>query len=281
MIESLPLGFSSDAFFRQLKQAWTSDPTEAAELLMQQVKSICRSIIRNTRLGFYHVTKEDFEDYTQEAWMKLWMNMEDFLANPKNDPDSEGEHYDPHQKYALARMIVLREMQHLRDRKMEKNPKGWDNRRIQLVSSDQPVCPGDGDAPLSLFIPDRNPTPDRVVAEEDALRDAIAGLFSLPNSPETLAAVGYVILSNALEGKQSMSDLAENLNQLTVLQVVERIESLLDEHGYDPSWMTPFRKRVTKENGNRQITGLTAAKLANRKNDVQGMLRKRAAESEP
>ena len=270
-----PFGFGSDMFFRRMKQLWLSDRDDAASFLMDQVRVICRSVIRNVRCGFYHVTEEDFSDYTQESWIKLWMNMEAFLADPRNDPDSDSEHYTPEQKYRWARTLVLHEMQHLRDRKMGGNARGSDGCRIQMLSIQQPVGTGDGTTPLGWFIPDKNPSPEQAAAASEAVRDAFSEFFSLPSSPETLVSVAYVIVNNLLGQKKSMGDYAAELNQGTVLQAADQIEVLLEQYGYDPLWLQPLRRRVQETGGDRPVAGLTAAKLANRKNDVQGMLRKR------
>ena len=281
MATAVPFGFSSDEFFRQMKQLWETDRNGAADLLMDQVQVICRSVIRNVRCGFYNVTKDDFQDYTQESWIKLWTNMETFLSDPRNDPDSDGEHYTPEQKYSWARTLVLHEMQHLRDRRMGVNPKGPDGRRIQIVSVQQPVGTGEGSAPLGWFIPDRKPSPDQIVAAEDSVRDALLEFFSLPGSPETLLSVAFVILNNVLGQKRSLNDYAAELNQGTVLQAADKIEALLEQYGYDSSVLCSFRKRVQEEGGDRPIISMSAAKLANRKNDVQGAFRRRMVSREP
>lgn len=270
-----PFGFGSEAFFRLMKQLWLSDRDGAAGLLMDQVRQICRSVIRNVRHGFFNVTEDDFSDYTQESWIKLWMNMDAFLADPRNDPDSDSEHYTPEQKYSWARTLVLHEMQHLRDRKLGVTAKGPDGRRIQVLSIQQPAGTGDGTTPLGWFLPDRNPTPDQIAAASDSVRDALSEFFSLSSSPETLVSVAFVIVNNTLGQKKSMGDYAAELDQSTVLQVLDQIEAQLEQYGYDPLWLQPFRRRVQETGGDRPIAGLTAAKLANRKNDVQGMFRKR------
>ena len=267
-------GFGSDDSFRRMKQLWLSDRDGAASFLMDQVRGICRSVIRKAGNGFYNVSEDDFSDYTQESWIKLWMNMDTFLDDPRNDPDSDCEHFTPEQKYNWARTLVLHEMQHLRDRKLGVNAKGPDGRRIQMLSIQQPVGNGDGTTPLGWFLPDQKPTPDQVAAGCDAVRDALSEFFSLSSNPETLVSVAYVIVNNTLGQKKSMGDYAAELEQSTVLQVLERIEAQLEQYGYDPLWLQPFRRRIQETGGDRPISGMTAAKLANRKNDVQGMFRK-------
>lgn len=275
MSTAAPTGFGSDEFFRQMKRLWSTDQDGAATYLMDQVKRVCRKIIMIPDNGFFDVTPEDFEDYSHEAWLKMWINMEDFLSNPMNDPDSEGPHYDHGQKSRLAYSLIRWVMQQTRDRKFGKNPKGAKSKRVKILSTDCPVNNQAGGTTLGEFIPDPKQEPDRLAVVRDSVRDALNELFSLPSNPETLTAVAYVILNNTLAQKQSMNDYANALNQWTVLQAGERIETMLAENGMDPAWMLPLRRRMEKEGGDRPITGLTAAKLANRKNDVQGMFQKR------
>ena len=144
-----------------------------------------------------------------------------------------------------------------------------------MLSIQQPVGTGDGTTPLGWFIPDMNPSPEQAAAASEAVRDAFSEFFSLPSSPETLVSVAYVIVNNLLGQKKSMGDYAAELNQGTVLQAADQIEVLLEQYGYDPLWLQPLRRRVQETGGDRPVAGLTAAKLAKRKNDVQGMLRKR------
>ncbi len=275
MSEVIPAGFSSDEFFRRMKRLWGTNQEEAGAFLMKQVRKICRQLVWETGNGFYNVTADDFEDYAQEAWIKMWLNMDKFLSDPMNDPDSKGPHYSPPQKASWARSLILWEMKHLRDRKMGKNPIGTNGQRIQVISLDQPVNSNDHCTPLGAFIPDRNSGPVQLSEDTDSVRDALKELLNLSNNSETLAAVTYVIISNALGHKQSMNDYAEILNQWTIYQTIESIEMLLVKSGMDPSWLSFFRQRVEKEGGDRPMTGLTAAKLTNRKNDIQSILRKR------
>lgn len=265
--------FGSDEFFRKVKHLWKTDQNEVMELLQDQVKVFCREIIWESNSGFYNVTKEDFEDYTQEAWIVMWRNMERFLSNPMNDPDSEGPHYKPGEKISLAKTLIRWAMKKLRDRKMGKNPKGAHGKRLKIVSLNHPPKGSDSSTPLGELIAYPKPGPAQLIEQNDSVRDALQELLSLPNASETLAAVAYVILNDHLGTKQSMNGYAEQLNQQSVIQIVEKIETILADNDMDPEWVLDFRRRIEKEGGDRLVGSLSAAKLANRKSDVQEKLR--------
>ena len=275
MISALNTGFGSDSFFRELKNAWQTDSETASLLLLNQTRAICRSIIRSARNGFYHVTEEDYDDYVSESWIKLWQNMEKFLSDPKNDPDSEGEHYSAAQKYNWARCLVLHEMQHMRDRKMGRNPVGSNGMHIKIT----PLDPQDNDTEDGFSYLDiiRSPeyTPEEKAIIFAAIHDALNQFFSLPNSTETLIAVGYTILSSALAEKQSMEEYVDFLNSHSLQEITTSMEALLNEYGYDPIWLTPLSERIEKEKAAEASPVITVKKLVNRRNDIFNTMRQK------
>ena len=268
-------GFGSDIFFRKMKHAWETDRDTAGLLLLDQTKVICRSIIRCARHGFYHVTEEDYDDYVSESWIKLWQNMKQFLSDPKNDPDSDGDHYSPAQKYNWARYLVLYEMQHMRDRKMGRNPVGSKGIRITITSLDS--HDNDNEDNFSLLDIIRFPgyTPEEELILSSAIQEALNHLFSLPNNTETLVAVGYTILSSALEEKQSMEEYADFLSGHTLGEITVSMEALLNEYGFNSFWLAPLRKRMENEKCLETRPVITAKKLINRRNDIFSTMRQK------
>ena len=273
MISALPAGFGSDAFFREMKQAWQKDDEKASQLLLTQVTLLCRSIIRKPGNGFYEVTKEDLEDYASEVWIKLWQNMDRFLSDPKNDPDSEGEHFTAAQKYEWARRLALHEMQHLRDRKFGRNPSGSGGQRIKILPLDISTGKNGNDTGYLDFIPSPDPAPEEQTVVSSAVSEALERLFSLPNNPETLAVVGYVILASALEEKRSAEEYADFLNRHTVDEIVGSMEDMMAANSLDASCLLPFRERIDKAGAGNTVPDITPKKLINRKNDIRSTLR--------
>lgn len=274
MVSSLPGRFGSPSFFRQMKRLWGADPDAAANLLLTQVRSICSAIIRKSENGFYNLTKEDREDYVQESWIGLWKHMDVFLADSRNDPDAPGEHFCEAEQYSWATLIILHEMQHLRDRRLQPGIAIRKGERVQIISLDGKVGESDSTTTLGAIIPSGEPGPEEKILSTDLLREALCRFLELPNNSDTLAAVAYVILSETLDGKRSMQEFADDVNRHTVEELVGRMEEMLKKDGYPPSWLSSFRQRVTGEKTEKTIPEITAKKLINRKNDIQNALRK-------
>lgn len=275
MISTLNPGFGSDIFFRELKNAWQTDANNASLLLLNQAKAICRSIIRSAQHGFYDVTKEDYEDYVSDSWIKLWQSIEEFLSDPRNDPDSEGEHYSAAQKYTWARLMVLHEMQHTRDRKLGRSPIGSKGKRIIITTLDSQN--NDNEDGFSLLDIIRSPdyTPEEKVILSATIQEALNHLFSLPNSTETLVAVGYTVLSSALAEKQSMGEYADFLNGHTLEEITLSMEALLANYGFESCWLAPLRKRIANEKAAETRPAITTKKLINRRNDILSTMRQK------
>lgn len=268
--------FGSDEFFRRMKHLWTADPNEAAILLKEQVEQICRIIIWRFGKHFQNVTKEDFDDYAAEAWIRMWQNMDRFLSEPGNDPDSDGPHFTPTQKFALAKRLILFNMLQVRDRKMGKKPIIVRGNYIQFFSLDQSINRDDKNSvTFGERIPGQDSGPEQHALQSDLTRYALQEFLSLPYDSETLAAVAYIILNETFKEKQSMVNHAEQLNKLSVIQIVETMETILADNDMDPGWILPFRQRIEKEGSDRAVNGLTAVELTRRKSDVQGNIRKK------
>ena len=284
MISSMPERFGSPSFFRLIRGLWTEDQEQASILLMDQARLFCRLIARNSKSGFYDLSREDLEDYCQEAWLALWQRMEDYLANPMNDPDSPGDHYSPREQFNWAWGIVLNAMRHARDRWMSRSSAPAGKGRISFISLDQPLGGENSSTTVGELIPSQDPLPEEILLSADTVETAIRKLFSLPNKPETLAAVGYVILAgeldhkNRTEKKPSMEDYAAIVNRLPVGELVARMESMLLSQGYDPSCLNDFQARVRAEGAGNIFPEITGKKMINRKNDIQSALRKRMEE---
>ncbi len=269
-------GFGSDEFFRKMKHLWIADRDEAAKLLKEQVEQICRIIIWKYGKHFKNVTKEDFQDYASEAWIRMWQNMDRFLSEPRNDPDSDGPHYTPNEKVKLAIKLILINMLQVRDRKMGKKPTVVKGKYIYVDSLDRPIKSNEKNSvTVGEHTSSRDPGPEQQAVLSDFARYALQELLSLPNDSETLAAVAYVILNETFGEKQSMEDYANQLNQSPMLQIIAKMETMLADNDMNPGWMLLFRQRIEKEGGDRTVNGLTAAKLANRKNDIQDRIRKK------
>lgn len=267
-------GFGSDEFFRTMKYLWAADREEAAKLLKEQAEQICRLIIWKYKGSFTNVTEEDFEDYAAEAWIRMWQDMERFLSDPRNDPDSDGPHYTPEQKISWAKKLIRFEMLKLRDRKMGKNLKGANGKPIIFVYLDQPL----DDTGMTSFgstIPSNDPELGQTDEEVELVANVLQEFFRLPNNSETLAAVAYVILNEEFGEKQSMEKYADQLSKDSVIQIVEKMENILAGNEMNPEWLLPFRRRIEKEGGDRPFSDLTAVRLTNRKSEVKKALKGR------
>lgn len=274
MTSALTTSFGSDSFFRELKHAWQTDANTAGQLLLDQTKMICRSIINSVRNGFYNVTKEDYDDYVQESWIKLWQNMDSFLSDPRNDPDSEGEHFSAAQKYQWARFLILHEMQHMRDRKLGRNIVSANGERIRIIPLDYLGSSNDESFSLLDILSAQAVTPEEAFVVSSSVQEALQQLFNLPNNTETLIAVGYTILASSLEEKKAMEEYADYLNGHTFGEIIASMELLLNEHGYQSSPLTSLRTRIEREKIAGQKPTISSKKLINRKNDILTTMRR-------
>ena len=265
--------FGSDAFFRDLKAAWRSNPDRAAEMIGDQVDAAIRAVIADPELKFGYIPSQEYEDYFQEAWIRVWTAMEGFLDDPLNDPDSGApDRFLPPQKFNWLKKIVFYEMRHTRRRKLGRRT-GPDGKPVSPVSVDEPVGdPNDGVLRLD-FIASPDPGPANRFLAADSLADAFAALFSLPNETATLAAVALMMAEKALGRGRSLEEYASDLSGKPVSAAADEIARLLSEWEIDPYVLEPLRKRLRKES---PVFGdLAPARLANRKNSVLDALRKK------
>ena len=266
--------FGDDAFFLQLKEtAARGDRDRLAELAWRGLEPIVGTQLRKSAFAMF--TAEDRQDAKQEAMLYAFGRLDDFLANPLNDPECDREdRYTPAKRQAWAHRVVHHALLHVRDKikKHALSPGAEKGEYYGVDSLDREVGDENGGRIVD-FIPDGHSAPDENLLKRERLTQACRAFFGLKNTPELLAAVGFVILSESLTGAhRSLDAYADLLNGMPTLQVIAAIGRMLDEYGIDRAALDDLRKRLGDDN-DRTIDGLTAKTLANRKNSMLSTLR--------
>ena len=265
--------FGDDAVFSQLKKARASgDQNALAVLLFQRLEPVIRSELKKTAFAMF--TAEDREDASQEARLYVLQKLDDFLDNPLNDPSCEDENrFTPVKRQSWAHRVVFHALLHVRDRikKHAIAPGGDPGQFTPIDSLDREL--GDNDqGTLADVVPDNQGEPIGALLQKERLEEACRAFFGLNNSPEMLAAVGFVILSESLAGTHYPLDTyADMLNGMPADRIVALIERLLTAYTIDVDVLSGIKKRLGGKE--RVINGLTAKKLANRKNSMLSVLR--------
>ena len=266
--------FGDDTLFLQLKEAGAlGDRNRLAELAWRGLEPIIGMELRKSDFAMF--TTEDRQDAKQEAMLYVFGKLDDFLANPLNDPDCDSkDRYTPAKRQAWAHLTVRYALLHVRDRikKHALSPGAEKGEYFDVDSLDRELGDEDGSRIVD-FIPASCSAPGEDMLKRERLTQACRAFFSLKNAPELLAAVGFVILSESLTGThRSLDAYADLLNGMPVLQVVAAIGRMLDEYGIERAALDSLKKRLDDDE-DRTIDGLTAKTLANRKNSMLSTLR--------
>ena len=268
--------FGSDEFFREMKAVWGKDDDRVGGLLMEQVEGMCRTLIYSpaySRCGFI---EDDLDDYVQETFLLLWPKYPGFMEDPLNDPDSDAsDKFDPRQKYCWLEGLTFRAMQHVRDRRIgrKSNRKDAFGNTVRLIYEYKPDERDDEwkETPLTM-VAAVGQDPDQNLVFNAALLEAFQDLFSLPNEPQTLITVCYVIVRSVVGTKLKGEEFAEYLNGRTVLEISREILQTLGENGFHPDLLSQLREILPQQTA--VVSGLTASRIANRKNTILSVLRK-------
>lgn len=307
--------FGNDILFLQMKEALASNDRERlAALLLSGIEPVIAMELRRSEV-FGMFTAEDRKDATQEAWFYIFVRLEPFLNDPRNDPDCESEdRYTPARRQRWAHLMVGYAFLHMRDRnkKHAKSPGAHDgdssdagfpdelegesltmdspgpnnptkkpkDKGIPVISLDRYVADYENGTKVMDFISGNQAAPDEELLKRERMTQACRAFFDLKNSPELLAAVGFVILSESLtRTHRSLDAYANLLNGKPAMQVVASIERILDEFDIDPSALDKLKKRLAGDKM-RTIDNLTAKSLANRKNSMLSTLRRASTDEE-
>ena len=262
--------FGSDSFFLQLKEALsTGDREEFSRMVYEELGPVMDMELRKSAFALF--TSADREDARQEAVMYVLSMMDGFMANPLNDPTSGAEnHYSPSKKMSWLHLMANLGLKHALKR-VEKHalaPAPEKGKYAAVVSLNEKIQE-DGDDERMDGIESHEATPEEQVLLKERVGEACRAFFSLNNSPSLLAAVGFVILSETLGGRnRSLDDYARVLNGQKVDRVISEMETLLIQYEIDPGVLEALKARAAESGDESAIGGLTAKTLANRKNSM-------------
>lgn len=254
--------FGSEELHLALRVACDAqDLSKAAELLYVPVQKTASSLFFKKRELFVKYTREDREDAIHDALLYMLEKLHE-IAYPREEGVP---------KYAYYARFVFHGL--IRKRSKVIRAAGWD-------SLDKPIPgpSGNGDGreqSLLDIVPSTTDQPESTVLTRDLLSEALRAFFALPNKPETLAAVGWVIMNDALgDPRISMREYAERLNGAQVADTVGRMERLMAEYGLDARLLEPLKERLRRTGAIPCFAGVTEGKLSNRKNSVTTKMRK-------
>ena len=254
--------FGSDSFFAGLKAAWDrNDREEMALLLDAHVKRVGGRLLQKS--CFSHYTCQDREDALQDAMLYVLKNIDAFLRDPRNSPDSpEDTRYSEHEKNGWLRKVVFNGLRHSSQRILQNSHD----------SLDRTLGEAEDGFTLANVVPLRSKTMEDALECREMAEEALRRLFGLPNEPATLAAVGYMILVSEMEKvKIPLEGFADYFNKTPVSTLISQMRLLLVRHGLDGEVLLPLEERMRTDPGHAQE--MTAKKLANRKSSILRELR--------
>lgn len=258
--------FGSDSFFRQMKEAQQArDRERLAALLWPHVQRMGSFILRRSAYDYY--SYDDRQDAVQDAALYVYGAIDGFLDDPRNDPAAEGEaRFTEKEKMSWLYRYVFNGIRHSA-RKVQKH---------QHDSLDRPATGQDDERSLGETIPAPGGAADAAFTLREQLTEACRAFFSLPNDPAVVAAVGFIILRDALRPRKTpLEAYAEALRKTDVTALIRGIEKLLKEAEVDDSVLDPLRERIDFAALPQPLRDVTAKKLANRKNSMLSALRKK------
>ena len=256
--------FGSETSFRELKAAWDAcDRERMAELMLSYLQAEKWYVCHREEFSWCTLTNK--EDAFHDAIPYVLGKMEQFLQDPANDPDSpSGKQYSPSQKRRWLRTALLNGMRHTLDKE-----------RIRRMDSlDQPATSGEDQRTLGELQPSAIGLPEKKVLLRETLNEACRDFFSQPNSPDTLLTIGFIILHGALHpGEKKLEAYAAYFNGRTVGEMLLRVQRLIVSFQMDETVLAPLKSRMTPDMIRKPIEGITARKLANRKNSILQTMR--------
>lgn len=248
--------FGSEELHLALRAARdANDLTAAAELLYEPVCRTARFLFARKAESFRMYTREDRDDAMHDALVYMLERL-DAIACPPNEGVPSYSYYANFVYNGLCQ----------RRRKLI--------RIVGEISMNAPISGSgnsadDKEQTLLCLLHARKDQPESDILLQEEVNEALRDFFALSNEPVTLAAVGLIILSETLgAARMSLREYVEYLNGTEVSTVLNLIEHILAELELDVHALDPVRKRLnTAEEGTR-FSGLTEAKLANRKNSI-------------
>lgn len=259
--------FGSDSFFAQIKGAWEdNDLDQVAELLEKHVKCIGKFFLQKS--CFSHYTFHDKEDAIQDAMLYVLQHIGSFLSDPRNDPKApEGASFHEQEKNAWLRKTVFNGIRHS-SRTILKH---------DHVSLDETIDSSPKSIALLNVIPLHTAQVDESLLAKEQVEEALRSLFSLPNEPATIIAVGYMILLSELEKKRfSVETYVEHFRKTSMAVIIGQMETLLTRHQLSTDVLRPLIARIGKNSSRPLSPDITAKKLTNRKSSMLNELKKKA-----
>ncbi len=253
--------FGSEELHLALRAACDADDlNKAASLLYEPVLKTARFFFAKKREFFSMYTREDREDAIHDALLYMLDRLK-ALAYPPNEGIPNYSYYARFVFYGMSQS--RRKLIHIA------NQSSIDATLTYTQGSDN-----DKDQTILDFTPSTTDQPEKIVLERDTLCNALRAFFSLPNEPETLVSVGFIIMNEALgSARMSLKDYAQYFNGRQVSAVLLRIEEVLVTLDLDVHILDPVRSRLNHPSAAPYFFGVTEGKLANRKNSIVTKLR--------
>ena len=262
----MAMKFGTAPFYRLLKDAYDrGDMSQVMELLYPEIMIVARQKLALS--CFAGLNREDREDACSIAVLEMtFEKIGGFLENPRNDPDMPDAYPQISQLswlHKAVRSIITDAVLEIKVGKKMVFRK--DKKKVipVIISTDQPT--GKDDLTWGDRLADKRLTAEAHLLLRERIAEVLAALFKMENTPERLAAVGFVILSeNLTDVHRGYDEYAALLNGCRVGVVLDHMALLLRRWDIDDSVLDPVRSR-----GNDcVIEGLTGKKLANRKNSI-------------
>lgn len=247
-------------------------------LIQQQCNQIARTGHRFPKGNYVTFANTEVEEYYNEAIIYLFSarkNEEEtrlnvFLNNPQYDPDGTKDSASNNDlaRQGWFRNILAGAMANVKKR-----------RASYATSLDDPLT-GEGDEEADTLLdilPDLHQTAEERMSGASPLIHALTEIFSLKNRTDILMTVVYVILRNELFPGDKYVDFVAEMNDRTVGDLAEELDSVFAEGGIQTSVTEVIRLSGREKDLSNRITGLTTGKIANNKNDIQNALKKRTS----
>lgn len=273
--------FGNDQVFLKLKTLYDSDEKEQfARLLCEKTEPVITMQLKKSVFSIY--TEQDKEDAAQDALLYVLEKIGDFLNNPANDPALAGENqFSEVQKQGWLHKTVFNGLRHSLNRvKNSYYTPGNEEKSLQRIHSLDMTVP---DSDLSMYneIPSGALGPEEAFLLREQVEEACTAFFSLKNSPSLLACIGLVILTENLDNDSfSLADYVNIMNGKKLEDIIQLLEEVLFRHKISQNVLDPLKNRINDEMSHQKIDSLTEKNIANRKNSMLSMLRKRERKKE-
>lgn len=253
----------SDDFVRELKAAYEAgDNNRVMEMIEPFIIRHTRRMLADPRMGCFFPSLADKEDALQEVRIHAMKNVAKFFRDPSNDPDSGAEQIRwTGERVNYWKQTIIWKLNDMRKKI---------GRQVRTYSYDAEVKNQDGDEyQKKEELSDGSLALDEQAVNKEKLQHTLERLYSLKNDPETLLAVGYMILNNVLGGgKLSYRDYSEVFCRASAKEILLDTHELLMRVRIDSKVLKPLYERLDFESDAWEKRGWEENMLANRKHMV-------------